>query len=211
VREPAVGVRLFVALELPGPQRDRLAGYLAGCEAVAGHYRWVPAANLHLTLRFIGSVPPATLDALRTALDEVSLRPFRMRLGGLGTFGSKALRRVVWIGLEEGGEAASGLAAAVETACVRSGLAAAADLAFRPHLTLARSGKPGGPLPRLPEPPELAPWEVTGFTLYRSRLGRPHPAYSPLARYGAGPRSTPGGGPENSGGERGGASPGYPG
>jgi RNA 2',3'-cyclic 3'-phosphodiesterase len=183
VQGPA-SVRLFVALNLPGPQRERLAGYLTACRAVAGGYRWVPVENLHLTLRFIGNVPPATLDALQPALAAVPCPPFTVRLGGLGTFGSRPQPRVVWIGMEEGREEASSLAAQVEAACLDAGLPGA-DLPFRAHLTLARAGREGGRLPALPAPPELAPWQVTGFTLYQSRLGRPAPVYTALATFGA--------------------------
>jgi RNA 2',3'-cyclic 3'-phosphodiesterase len=175
-------VRLFVAIDLPAAHRERLAGYLAACQEVAPHYRWVPAENLHLTLRFIGNVRVETVDPIRSSLAEVGRRPFRMRLGGLGEFGSPSRPRVVWIGVEEGRDAAAELATEVEAACRRAGLPPT-DLPFRPHLTLARAGKTGGRLPQLPDTPRLDPWQVRGFTLYRTRLGRPHPRYIPLERF----------------------------
>ena len=45
-------MRLFVALQPTDPARDALA---ALADDVSG-VRWVPAAQLHLTLRFIGEV-----------------------------------------------------------------------------------------------------------------------------------------------------------
>jgi 2'-5' RNA ligase len=46
-------MRLFVAIDLPWPLRDRLAGLATGIMGA----RWMARENLHLTLRFIGEVP----------------------------------------------------------------------------------------------------------------------------------------------------------
>ena len=54
--------RLFVALEIPGPVRERLALVQGGVPGA----RWVRPENLHLSLRFIGEVDEhaaADLDA----------------------------------------------------------------------------------------------------------------------------------------------------
>ncbi len=47
-------MRLFVALDLPWPLRQRMA-MLSGA-GIPGA-RWVPAENYHITLRFIGETP----------------------------------------------------------------------------------------------------------------------------------------------------------
>ena len=63
--------RLFVAADLPGPAREALARIGAGLAARVGG-RAVPAANLHVTLDFLGRVPPEAgpelADAVTTAL-----------------------------------------------------------------------------------------------------------------------------------------------
>ena len=43
-------MRLFVALDLPWPARERLASLGGGIPGA----RWTPPENLHMTLRFIG-------------------------------------------------------------------------------------------------------------------------------------------------------------
>ena len=43
-------MRLFVALDLPHPVRERLRWLAGGLPGA----RWLPPENLHFTLRFIG-------------------------------------------------------------------------------------------------------------------------------------------------------------
>jgi 2'-5' RNA ligase len=59
------------------------------------------------------------------------------RLGSIGAFPNMARPRVVWIGLAEGSESVSSLAATVNAALERGGFGPP-DKPFRPHLTLAR-------------------------------------------------------------------------
>jgi RNA 2',3'-cyclic 3'-phosphodiesterase len=172
-------IRAFVAIAIPEQQRAALAEYTAACRQLAPHYSWVPGPNLHLTLRFLGNLPPATLEAVRQSLSSVRRPAFKLGIGGLGTFGSRRAPRVIWLGLRQGQEEITDLAEAVEQACRAGGLPPA-DHAFQPHLTLARMRKAYATLPPLPDPPPLDPWDAAEFLLFQSVLARPHPTYTPL-------------------------------
>ncbi len=152
--------------------------------------RWLPAEQLHVTLAFIGAMPPDRVGSLAAALADVAsaLEPFGVRLGGTGGFGGRGRQAVAWIGLDAGRAAAVELAALVVTACRAVGvLPAAADgasePAFRPHLTVARRSTPG--LAALIEAelgvPQLA-WRADALVLYRSHLGAPAVRHEVLAR-----------------------------
>jgi RNA 2',3'-cyclic 3'-phosphodiesterase len=179
--DPSKPLRAFLALRLPEEQRGQLAAHVEECGRRAPGYRWVPAENLHLTLRFLGSVQPDALERLRDELGDVHQSPFELKLDGRGSFGPRAAPRVVWLGVERGAEACIGLAAALEEACRRAGLEPESRV-FRPHLTLARARSESGRLPELPPPPVLEPWQVADFVLYESRLGR-QATYLELQRY----------------------------
>ena len=177
-------VRAFIGAGVPEAQRETLAAYLEGCRAAAPELRWVSAANLHLTLRFLGQVETATLRDLAGRLRRVSVEPFLVRLGGIGSFGRGSAARVVWIGVGAGGEELRRLAAVVEEACRAAGLPAE-ERPYSPHLTLARARqKRGTRVPELPVPPPLEPWRVEGFRLYRSRPAPGGPVYPVLAEFG---------------------------
>ncbi len=147
---------------------------------MASEFRWTPAANLHVTVRFIGSIEREVADLVAGRLAEVPLAGFELELGETGTFKRGRLVRVVWRGVRAGADQARALAAQVEAECVRAGLVPEAR-AFQPHLTLARARlRDGAALPPLPSPPELPPWRADELILYSSHLGRAGAVYEPL-------------------------------
>jgi 2'-5' RNA ligase len=165
---------------VPDSQRKQLAPYVAECAATASDFRWIPVENLHLTIRFIGSVERATVDEIAARLDELKLGGFNLELGEVGTFKRGRLARVVWLQVQAGADQARLLAARVEAECVRAGLEPEAR-AFQPHVTLARARpRDGAALPLLPAPPELQPWRAEALVLYSSHLGRAGAVYEPL-------------------------------
>ena len=158
-----------------------LAGYIDSCSAAARDFRWVPPANLHLTVRFLGQVDRETLDALVTRLAKQHLKGFDLELSDVSTFKRGHLVRVVWIGLSRDVAAAAALAATVEAECRSAGLEPE-ERRFQPHLTLARArGREGSVLPPLPDAPRLDPWHADELVLYQSHLGRAGSVYEPLA------------------------------
>jgi 2'-5' RNA ligase len=175
-------VRAFFGLPVLEAQRKELAPYLAEWAAIAPDFRWTPAANLHLTVRFIGTIEMSVADGIADRLAERHLAGFELALGDVGTFKRGRLVRVVWLQVQAGADAARGLAAQVEEECVRAGLAPEAR-PFQPHLTLARARpRDGAVLPALPNPPELEPWRAAELILYKSQLGRGASVYEPLRR-----------------------------
>jgi 2'-5' RNA ligase len=173
-------VRAFFGLPLPQQHREALGIYLASAEATAPAFRWVPAANLHLTVRFIGGIERDLVEDIAVSLAGSRLTAFDLALGDLGTFKRGRLVRVAWLGVSAGVEAAQGLAAQVEAACVAAGLETE-KRPFQPHLTLARArSRLGAGLPRLPDPPRLKPWKANELVLYESHLSPKGSVYEPL-------------------------------
>lgn len=101
--------------------------------------RWVPAKNLHFTLRFLGELPEGDVRKVGDAVVEAvaPLPAFTLRWGGFGVFPSWRRPRVLWVGCRGGGPALTGLARAVNAALDREGFTPA-DKPFVPHLTVGR-------------------------------------------------------------------------
>jgi 2'-5' RNA ligase len=173
-------VRAFFGLPLPEGHREALGRYIVRCQALAPDFRWVPAANLHLTVRFIGAIDRQLVEAIADRLAGSHLGAFDLALGDRESFKRGRLVRVVWLGVSVGVESAQSLALQVEAACVAAGLEPE-KRPFQPHLTLARA-KPrlGAALPDLPAAPALRPWKADELVLYESHLSPKGSVYEQL-------------------------------
>ncbi len=177
---PQSRVRAFFGLPLPEAQRTALGAFLAACAEAAPRFRWTPAANLHLTVRFVGSVDRGVVEGIADRLDGRGLHGFDLELGELGAFKRGRLVRVVWQGLRSGADLVTAIAAGVEAECAAAGLEGERR-AFQAHLTLARArARDGAELPSLPSPPPLAAWRADELVLYASRLSKSGAVYEPL-------------------------------
>jgi 2'-5' RNA ligase len=140
-------MRLFVALEIPAAVRDNLAAQMKELRDLSAQVadkwpRWVCQENLHVTLKFIGEVPPAKLEGIREALAAIhSDAPLDLQFRGLGFFPSEQYPRVLWAGIEASPNLPS-LAADIDSALEKQGVARE-ERTFAPHLTLARFEPPG--------------------------------------------------------------------
>src|SRR5258708_25683297 len=114
-------VRAFFGLPVPEAQRAAMADFLTACAELAPQFRWTPAGNLHLTVRFIGNVDRALVEAIADRLGAGSLPAFDLELGDLGTFGHGRHVRVVWQGLRDGAAAVAGVASTVVAECGAAG------------------------------------------------------------------------------------------
>ncbi len=150
-REPGSNaVRAFIAIELPLPIRQALATIAEQVQARAGAtarraVRWVPADNMHLTLRFLGEVSAGNLQALAHMLRGEASRhsTFSFSVGRLGAFPNLRRPRVIWVGMEAPGEL-SNLQKAIEVETQRLGYPAE-ERPFSPHLTLGRISQNASP------------------------------------------------------------------
>jgi 2'-5' RNA ligase len=101
--------------------------------------RWVPSHNLHLTLKFLGNIPPTHLDFLKQMLTRAAdaTQQFDLQVSGLGSFPNSKRPRVLWVGLHAPASLAS-LQKMLEEETTRLGYPSE-DRSFSPHLTLGRA------------------------------------------------------------------------
>lgn len=137
-------LRCFIAIELPPELKDTIHGLTGGLRASGARVKWVPAENLHLTLKFLGNTPEETVPDIRDRLAGVSaLHPaFTLEFRGAGAFPDLRWPRVVWAGVLDS-DALLGLQRDVEEAMGELGFAPEGK-AYSPHLTLGRVKSPGG-------------------------------------------------------------------
>jgi RNA 2',3'-cyclic 3'-phosphodiesterase len=132
-------MRLFIALNLPKKERDRIHRAARPLRERELPVRWTGPEHYHLTLKFLGEVRTSMQERVEETLARVAevTPPIELRLGGFGAFPTIRRPRVLWTGVE----------ASPELRCLKQdlewGLAEHGfpreTRAFHPHLTLGRA------------------------------------------------------------------------
>lgn len=179
-------VRCFVALDLPPPVRNHLAG-LAPRFGTKGQVKWVPADQLHLTLVFAGDLERHDVDGLCDELRTMACPRLSLHLEGLGHFPPRGEPRVVWAQL--GGDVGELEALYEEVAerAERHGVPRD-KRGFVPHVTLGRVHSRFGAYALIDALKEIGndvnpkPFSPTALVLYQSDLRPTGPIHTPMVK-----------------------------
>jgi 2'-5' RNA ligase len=136
-------MRSFIAINLPATVKSEIGEIVTQLRPAGPPARWVPADNVHLTLKFLDEIEADQVGPLVEAIERASIGvpPFDLALGGFGVFPNPRRARVFWIGIESGAEALRGLAQAIDDRVRKLGFPRE-KRAFSAHLTLARLRRP---------------------------------------------------------------------
>jgi 2'-5' RNA ligase len=192
-------MRIFIALDLDDPIRERISRFIDGVRGFAPDARWANPESLHVTLKFIGEQPEPAGEPIKHVLSTITTNAIEIHFRGFGFFPTPKSARVFWIGIDAGPQLAA-LAAAIDNKMAPLGISKE-DRPFSPHLTLARgAGRSGSPhrsktdapnrsfqrlqekLAALPTP-EFGTMTAREFFLYQSHLSPKGSTYTKLARF----------------------------
>jgi 2'-5' RNA ligase len=181
--------RLFVSVDLPDALAEDVAAVQEPFRPADG-LRFTDPGQAHVTLQFLGDVPGSDVDdvreAVRAGVVDAGVVPFEVTYGGLGVFPSLEYISVVWLGVEDGGEALGRLHDALEDRTTELGFEPD-DHEFTPHVTLARMDHAGGKerVQRLvrERDPTVGTQRVASVALTESELADDGPEYTTLERF----------------------------
>ncbi|MCL6520030.1 MAG: RNA 2',3'-cyclic phosphodiesterase [Armatimonadetes bacterium] len=141
-------IRTFIAVLLPAEVRSRLAEVKKQLIATKADVKWVSEENFHITLKFLGSIDAAKLDAVTDAVREAveSMNRFEIFLEGAGAFPRPSSPRVIWVGVKTGKDQLKEIARRVDTALEKLGFPRE-DRPFTGHVTLGRARSSQGVAP----------------------------------------------------------------
>jgi RNA 2',3'-cyclic 3'-phosphodiesterase len=171
-------VSVFLAIDLDGPTRERVAELI---QLWSGRLTatWLTPEKLHLTVAFFGELSALERTKAIETIEPIARgeSPFQLECLGAGVFETRRAPMVLWLGV--GGQVAE--AAQLRTRCLNV-LKMADDRPWVPHVTVARVHTPT-PMAAA----ALAEFErvrglkfgVTHLTLYESYEG----TYTALARF----------------------------
>jgi len=180
-------IRAFIAISLPREYQDGLAEIRESQKRrLRSKLSWTRPGNWHLTLKFLGDVEEKQVGAIKRFLSNVNFKAFTLQAGGAGFFPPGKNPRVLWVGVEQGKEACTDLAKAVEKALLELGFAKERR-GFSPHLTLARVRQAAyDPWEEILKDISAVSWPaftVDRFVFQQSVLGPQGPAYTALAEF----------------------------
>ena len=180
-------MRLFIALNLPKKERERIHRAVRPLREGNMPVRWVDSEHYHVTLKFLGDVRRERIPAVEQVMERVAIetKMFTTKLGGFGAFPTVRRPRVIWLGLH----------ANPELRCMKQDLEwGLSDVgfdaeirAFHPHITLGRADDRDGAgafrgLDELMAGMKLrGTLKVHTIDLMRSQLSKSGPSYSVLS------------------------------
>jgi 2'-5' RNA ligase len=180
-------MRAFLAVCLPEEVQQEIAACTAQLKSAGADVKWVHAANVHLTVKFLGEIEETHVGQLQQALAEIApaIAPFHLRVEGIGAFPRTTAPQIIWLGISDGEKELAELVRRVEETCV--GLGFGKEMrGFSPHLTIGRV-KSREQLAPLIKRLQVAEFRTAGTALvdklhlFQSVLSPKGPAYLPLA------------------------------
>ncbi len=182
--------RVFIAIDISDEARTEAARYIERLRAVSAGARlsWTRPENLHLTMRFLGNVDDAGLDAATNAtqLAAEQVSPFRLAISGTGVFPSPRAARVIWLGINDPAGGAGIAYRVLDEGLVTAGFESE-KRAFKPHLTLARIKYPRSSADlvklHLAAGFEVPEFEINEFVIFESRLSPGGSVYTALSKH----------------------------
>jgi 2'-5' RNA ligase len=127
-------MRTFVAVEITnGVVLDSIKKVQSEIKISA---KPVEIHNMHFTLMFLGEISEELAKKVQAHLDTIKFSAFDIGFIGVGAFPKPKFPRVIWIGLDQGGEKLVELAKTIEGKLAPLGFKS--DKPFKPHATIFR-------------------------------------------------------------------------
>jgi 2'-5' RNA ligase len=164
--------------------KNRISKVQQDLERTGANLKIVQPEIMHLTLRFLGEIPQATIQRVIEAMGDTRFAPFEVEFAGVGVFPNIRRISVVWIGISRGQERLEVIFQQLEPKLRQIGLPPD-NKGFSPHLTIARvkSGLNKEPLAKSIEnmrEVEFGKMEVQAVRLKKSTLTPRGPIYTTL-------------------------------
>jgi 2'-5' RNA ligase len=133
-------LRAFIAIDIPLHLQDAIEKQTSRLRQTLGNdlIRWIPAQNMHLTLKFLGDIASSHVEFLKQLLTREATQhsQFDFQIGGLGSFPNSRRPRILWVGLHAPANLTS-LQKSIEAGTTRLGYEQE-EHDFSPHLTIGR-------------------------------------------------------------------------
>jgi len=177
-------MRVFIGIKPDEDSLERLDTQAAPLRREFPGLNWIPAQNLHLTLRFLGEMADSAAKLVCDRLKKTPppMAPFSVHVHGMGGFPGRSGLRVIWAGLAESSQLKR-LFDWVQERLVEAGIPRETR-PFHAHITLARNRRLRNTADLeqklMTAPRRITTFQVNTVTVFQSRLLPEGPRYSAL-------------------------------
>ncbi len=187
----AMKLRTFLGISLADALRANLDLWTRAMEPNLNGVRWVPAAQMHVTLQFLGEIDAEVLGLIEQRAQAIAqqIPPSRLEVGGVGIFKSLRHPRILWAGIQGDGQTLTRLHRELSEALRDLPVdQQALRQKFFPHITIARVRKNQRPrglehFLKLGNDKHFGEFPLEAVTLFKSELTREGARYSTITRF----------------------------
>lgn len=131
-------MRSFIAIDISDVVKASINDIISRLGADLRSVRWVPAGNMHLTLKFLGDINDDLVSIIKERLLHLGSchQPFALDIHGAGAFPNLKHPNILWIGIKASDRLKS-LFMDIDTSLSEIGFDRE-DRGFSPHLTVGR-------------------------------------------------------------------------
>jgi 2'-5' RNA ligase len=178
-------MRIFIGIKFDDSTREEIDRALKPFKKIAAPIKWVKTENIHLTLKFIGEVPPEKVTQVEKSLTQrdFNVGAFDLEIAGFGKFGRGSELNILWVGITKN-EKLEDIYWRIEDSLGAIGIPKE-KRPFNPHLTVGRNKKRYNFEPifeRLQENTDtfVSKFRGKAFQIFKSELFSTGPVYSVL-------------------------------
>ena len=136
-------IRCFLAFPISSGLKEKLGLILNDLQHTCADVKWVKLENIHLTLKFLGSLEERDLENISSLLEERcrSFDPITSHLSEIGAFPDLHHPKIVWVALDDPTKHIHEIVNVIEADLAKWGLAKEENI-FKSHITLGRVRSP---------------------------------------------------------------------
>ena len=172
-------MRTFVAIEIS--KGEILKEIQTFQEKIKIDAKPIRVDQIHFTLQFLGEIDEEKCEQVKDVLNKIDFSEFEISLKSVGGFPNFKNPRVIWVGIDKGGQQLSEIAK--EIGIKLTALGFKEDKKFKPHLTIFRVREKIGNISAIMkkyEAIECGIQSVSKIKLKKSVLSPEGPEYSDL-------------------------------
>jgi len=172
-------MRTFVAIEIS--KGEILKEIQTFQEKIKIDAKPIRVDQIHFTLQFLGEIDEEKCEQVKDVLNKIDFSEFEISLKSVGGFPNFKNPRVIWVGIDKGGQQLSEIAK--EIGIKLTALGFKEDKKFKPHLTIFRVKEKIGNISAIMkkyEAVEFGIQSISKIKLKKSVLSPEGPEYSDL-------------------------------